>query len=127
MVFIRYIVLVVSFWVLSSFQQIRKSQQIRFSECWRESAVHFPACNADHRVRSFWLIPFASPSESVVGKQAQSFFPSCNASMYIGVYLWGKKSLVYSGFSAIWFCASGQFRENNIGQKCSTSVFIRYS
>ena len=31
-------------------------------------------CNADHRSKSFWLIPFASPPEFVVGKQVQLFF-----------------------------------------------------
>ena len=80
MVFIRYIVLVVSFWVHEQlFSKSKNLEQIRFSECWRaERQKHFPACNADHRVRSFGS--FHSHHLLILwsASDVQNFFPSCN-------------------------------------------------
>ena len=98
-----------------------------FGAVWRLGLVSFSACNAAHWVRSFWLIPFASPSEFTGGKQVQSFFPSCNARIGSRVSLWGKKTQVLSNVGHLVSEYVSGVRVNNVGQKCASSQFGRNS
>ena len=77
--------------------------------------MHFPTCNADHRIKSFWLIPFASPPEFVVGKQVQRFFLLATPAQAPEPFS-GAKNLrfILARYTFLVLCSVASIRENSV-------------